>query len=223
MAIDATSAVGAAKTATTSSKKKDDTDPAAIQERFMRLLVAQLKNQDPMEPMDNAQVTSQMAQLNTVTGIQNLNSTMQGMANSFAANQTVQATGMLGRTILTEGNTVNLANGVAKGAVELKGTADAVTLQVLDAAGKVIRSADLGAQKKGVFEFDWDGKNDAGDTMKPGNYHFQVLASSAGADVELTTLNKYLVQGVRNGGTDGSKLLTNAGTEVSIADIKQIF
>eukprot|EP01030_Chromulinospumella_sphaerica_P017620 gene17620-17454_t len=74
----------------------------------MSLLVAQLKNQDPLAPMDNAQVTSQMAQLNTVTGINTLNATMEGVAASINANQTVQATSMLGRAVLTEGNDLKL-------------------------------------------------------------------------------------------------------------------
>jgi len=109
MTIDVTSALGNNSGATAAKKKADENSPEAIQERFMSLLVAQLKNQDPLAPMDNAQVTSQMAQLNTVTGINTLNATMQGVAASINANQTVQATSMLGRAVLTEGNDLKLA------------------------------------------------------------------------------------------------------------------
>ena len=76
-----------------SATSNSTTDPAAAQDRFLKLLVAQLNNQDPMNPMDNAQMTSQMAQINTVTGIQQLNKTMESMAGQFTASSTVRPMG----------------------------------------------------------------------------------------------------------------------------------
>jgi flagellar basal-body rod modification protein FlgD len=78
------------------------TDPAAMQDRFLKLLVAQLTNQDPMNPLDNAQMTSQMAQINTVTGLQNLNLTMQSMAEEFSTMQQIQGISLIGRSVLAE-------------------------------------------------------------------------------------------------------------------------
>ena len=92
--------------ATTSTKGNSTTDPNAAQDRFLKLLVAQLNNQDPMNPLDNAQMTSQIAQINTVTGIQQLNDTVKGMMNQFAAQQLMQAGSMVGRQVLVEGNTL---------------------------------------------------------------------------------------------------------------------
>lgn len=189
----------------------------------MSLLVAQLKNQDPLAPMDNSQVTSQMAQLNTVTGIQNLNSTMENMAAQFSANQTVQATSMLGRAILTEGNDIRLADGKAAGSIELGQSADVLQVNVLDAQANVIRTLDLGPQGKGVHEFAWDGKDATGASMPNGNYKFEVVAKAAGKDAVVTPLTLSIVQGVRNAGAEGSKLLTSNGEEVSFSDIKQIY
>lgn len=222
MAIDATSALGAASGASV-SKKKDENSPEAIQERFMSLLVAQLKNQDPLEPMDNAQVTGQMAQLNTVTGINNLNSTMQGMANSLNATQTVQATSMLGRSILTEGNDLQLRDGSASGSFELGQSADITRVNVVDAAGNTVRSIDLGAQAKGIHQFTWDGKAQDGTTVASGNYRFEMEAKAAGVDAAVTPLTLSMVQGLRNSGSEGTKLLTSTGDEVSFSQIKQVF
>lgn len=202
---------------------KEDNSPEAIQERFMALLVAQLKNQDPMAPMDNAQVTSQMAQLNTVTGISDMNKTMEKMAAGLAGNQTVQATGMLGRTVMLEGNSLTLKDAKSNGALELKQAADKVTVNVKDRSGNVVKSLDMGAQSKGVLEFDWDGKNADGKTVADGRYSFEVVATAAGQPAQTVALSKTVVQGLRNAGADGAMLLTSDGSEVSMSSIKQIF
>lgn len=223
MAIDVTSALGN-NTGTASAKKKvDENSPEAIQERFMSLLVAQLKNQDPLAPMDNAQVTSQMAQLNTVTGINNLNATMEGVANSINGNQTAQATSMLGRAVLTEGNDLALADGKASGSMQLDQSVDVLNVKVLDAGANVVRTINLGAQAKGTHEFEWDGKSDDGSTLPTGNYKFEIEAKAAGQDASVTPLTLSVVQGIRNAGAEGTKLLTSNGGEVSFVDIKQVF
>ena len=223
MAIDVTSALGNNTGTAATKKKAEENSPEAIQERFMSLLVAQLKNQDPLAPMDNAQVTSQMAQLNTVTGINNLNATMEGMASSLNANQTVQATSMLGRAVLTEGNDLKLTDGKAVGSMQLDQSADVLNVKVLDAGANVVRTINLGAQSKGTHEFQWDGKSDDGSTLPAGNYKFEIEAKAAGKDASVTPLTLSVVQGVRNAGADGTKLLTSNGGEVSFADIKQVF
>lgn len=223
MTVNVTSALGNNSATAAAKKKGDDNSPEAIQERFMSLLVAQLKNQDPLAPMDNAQVTSQMAQLNTVTGINNLNSTMEGVAASINANQTVQATGMLGRAVLTEGNDLSLKDGKALGSLELKQSADIVRVNVLDGQANVVRTLELGAQPKGVHEFEWDGKAADGSALPAGNYKFEIEAKAAGKDASVMPLTLSIVQGIRNAGADGTKLLTSTGSEVSFADIKQVF
>ncbi|MDH4394424.1 MAG: flagellar hook assembly protein FlgD [Limnobacter sp.] len=202
---------------------KEDNSPEAIQDRFMSLMIAQLKNQDPLAPMDNSQVTSQMAQLNTVTGISDMNKTMERMAAGLTGNQTVQATGMLGRTVMLEGNSLTLKGAKSEGAFELKQAADKVSVNVKDRAGNVVQSLDMGAQSKGVLEFDWDGKNTDGKTVVDGQYTFEVIATAAGQPAASVALSKTVVQGLRNGGADGALLLTSDGSEVSMSDIKQIF
>ena len=117
-------------TSSTGSGAKTDSaaDPAAAQDRFLKLLVAQLNNQDPMNPLDNAQMTSQIAQINTVTGIQQLNDTVKGLASQFAAQQLMQGSAMVGRQVLVEGNSlaVDSASGLAGGAFDLAGSAASV-------------------------------------------------------------------------------------------------
>lgn len=221
MTVNATSLLGGA--ANTNTKKKDDNSPEAIQERFMSLLVAQLKNQDPLAPMDNAQITSQMAQLNTVTGIQNLNSTMQGMAAALQSNQTLQSTAMLGRAVLTEGNDVRLVEGVASGSVDLAQTVDTLKVNIMNSRGELIRSLDMGSQPKGVHEFSWDGLDAEGNPMSDGLYKFEIEAKAAGQNAAFTPLSLAVVVGLRNMDGGIPKLLTSNGEEIAFADIKQVF
>ena len=176
-----------AGTTTGSTKASDpNTDPAAAQDRFLKLLVAQLNNQDPMNPLDNAQMTSQIAQINTVTGIEKLNSTVQGLVSQFASQQLMQGSAMVGRQVLVEGDSMAFNSETKKGygALDLPGSAASVKVQVLDASGKEVGMVDLGALKEGRYNFEWDGSEQQGS----GPLHFKVLASNGDAAVAATPL-----------------------------------
>lgn len=170
-------------TATGSSTAKADsaTDPAAAQDRFLKLLVAQLNNQDPMNPLDNAQMTSQIAQINTVTGIQQLNETVKGLTSQFAAQQLIQGSAMVGRQVLVEGNSLSLDSETnkASGAFDLAGSAASVKVQVLDPTGKEVGTVDMGALPAGRYNFAWDASEYQGDSA----LRFKVLATNGQASV----------------------------------------
>ena len=205
--MSALSAVSSATEAAASSGSKSSiaTSNEESGDRFLKLLVTQLKNQDPMNPMDNAQLTTQMAQINTVAGIEKLNTgiqamsdklstqlaglnlnggldkldaSLQKMSGQFLQSQTLQGAGMVGRQVWTSGSTLAVEDGKGVGAFELAGPADAVTVDVLSPAGHVVGQVDLGAQASGRRAFQWtvpEGQDPAGLT-------FRVNARS-GADV----------------------------------------
>ncbi len=166
------------------------------QDRFLTLLVTQLKNQDPLNPMDNAQVTSQLAQISTVEGIGKLNTTLEALVGSYTAMQSLQATGMLGHHVLVPGNSLSLANGSAVGGVVLNGPADHVVVSVSNASGQLLQQVDLGAQAAGVLPFQWDGSLSQGGTAANGAYTFSVTATQAGASVATSPLAYGAVTGV---------------------------
>ena len=122
---------------------------ADTQDRFLKLLVAQMKNQDPMNPMDNAQVTSQMAQIQTVTGIGTLDTTVKGLTAQFNQMQGLQSVSLVGRDVSVAGSRLSFASGKGTGSFELASAADTVKLEVLTAAGGVIDTVQLGAQGTG--------------------------------------------------------------------------
>src|SRR4051812_28080749 len=114
------------------TKTKDTNSAEAMQDKFMTLLVTQMKNQDPLNPMDNAQVTSQLAQLSTVTGIDKLNSTVEALKGSYQTSQTLQATSMIGHGVLVPGSATTLVEGKALMGIEMSSPADKVQVTIRD-------------------------------------------------------------------------------------------
>jgi flagellar basal-body rod modification protein FlgD len=158
------------------------------EDRFLKLLVAQMRNQDPLNPLDNAEVTSQLAQISTVTGIERLNQSIAALAAGMGDTQALQAAALVGRDVLVGGNATTLAGGSAVGGFELTQPADRVTVEIRDAAGLVVHRAELGVQEAGVHGFAWDGMTDAGAAAAPGRYTFSVAARRDGAAVESAAL-----------------------------------
>lgn len=159
----------------------------AQQDRFLKLLVAQMNNQDPMNPLDNAQMTSQIAQINTVTGIEKLNSTVENLASQFASQQLMQGTALVGRKVLVEGNQLALdsESKQAYGAVDLAGSASNVKVQVLDASNREVGTVDLGALPAGQHNFSWNASAYEGE----GALRFKVLATNGETAVGSKALN----------------------------------
>ncbi|RDE51517.1 MAG: flagellar hook assembly protein FlgD [Candidatus Accumulibacter meliphilus] len=147
-----------------------------VQNRFLKLLVTQLKNQDPLNPLDNAAVTSQISQINTVTGIERLNTTLETLLSTFNEGQAVQAAGLIGKNVLVGGSGLALVNGQANGGVNLATPADNVTLTIFGAGDNVIQSERLGAHDAGSFAFTWDGMTAQGIPAPDGTYRFTVNA-----------------------------------------------
>jgi flagellar basal-body rod modification protein FlgD len=193
---------------------------SAVQEqedRFLKLLVAQMNNQDPLNPLDNAEVTSQMAQLSTVTGIEKLNATLESMGQL----QSYQAAGMIGHGVLAPGSFMTLSGGSGVAGFELPKAADEVTAKVFNGSGQLVRELDLGKQSGGSNLFSWDGKDSSGAVVADGNYTFTVTAKAAGEAVNPTSLAVGLVTSVLMDKA-GPKLLVEGMGQIDMANVKQI-
>jgi flagellar basal-body rod modification protein FlgD len=154
-----------------------EASPEASQDRFLKLLVTQMRNQDPLNPMDNAQVTTQIAQISTVTGIDKVNGAITGLADAMSAASSLQNASLIGRSVVVPGERVRLADGPARVGVDLSSAADRALLVISDAAGVPVRSLDAGKLPAGVSTFEWDGRNDAGARLPAGEYRLRVEAS----------------------------------------------
>ncbi|RJG20412.1 flagellar hook assembly protein FlgD [Massilia cavernae] len=201
-------------------------------DKFMTLLVTQLKNQDPLNPLDNAQITSQLAQLSTVTGVNKLNTTLESLKASYQASESLQAANMIGHGVLVDGSTVTLYDGKGLLGVELDKAADSVQVIVTDQrTGKDVQTIHLGAQQPGIVPIAWDGVPDPSkvdEAGKPiilpnGNYSIRVVAEQGGERVTgARTLMFDTVASVSTNAKDGVKLNLPGKGVVSMAEIKQI-
>jgi flagellar basal-body rod modification protein FlgD len=200
---------------------KKATTMAEAEDRFLTLLTTQLKNQDPLNPMDNAQLTSQLAQISTVNGIEKLNATLQTLLSNMTDTQAMQAATMVNRGVLVPGASMALGESGGIGGFELATGVDDMTVTIKDANGLVMRILSLGAQDAGIHPFVWDGKTDAGAQAVLGNYSFSLAAKRGGEATTATALAYGLVQAVtRNNGT----LTLDVGSlgAFGMTDVKQI-
>lgn len=194
------------------------TNGTDLQSTFMKLLVAQLQNQDPLNPMDNSQMTSQLAQINTVNGIQQLNTTMSSMLTQNAA---TQASSMIGRTVQVPTSSLTLASGAANFGVSVPTGADDVVVTIKNAAGVTVRSVDLGGMTAGSGNYTWNGKDDKGNQLADGNYTISVSATQAGKIVTANALGVDKVTGVTiNNGT--MQLVLASGATAKLSDVASI-
>lgn len=218
MILSSTTATANTTSTTTSSTSDSTTDPAAAQDRFLTLLVAQLNNQDPLNPLDNAQMTSQIAQINTVTGIQQLNETVTSLADQFNSLIVMQGTSLVGRGVLTEGSSVAMNDKTGSGGFELSSAATGVTVDILDSSGQVVDTIDMGAQSAGRHIFEWDGSNYSGSTT---GLQFRVTAVNGSTKLESTPLA--LSKITASGAEDGQLVLSlSNGTTVNYSQIKTL-
>ncbi len=189
-------------------------DAAGSSDRFLKLLVAQMQNQDPLNPMDNAQVTSQMAQINTVNGIEKLNASVSGLSTQFVQMQALQGAALVGRDVIVPGNRMDIADGAGQGGFELTSPADSVKVEVLNAGGYVVDTLNLGAIGAGRHSFDWDASKST-DT----NLTFRVTAMSGATKLSSTSLMRDRVDAVSTSG-DSLMLELERSGQVPYSTIK---
>jgi flagellar basal-body rod modification protein FlgD len=228
-------------------KAKSATDSATeASDKFMTLLITQMKNQDPLNPLDNAQVTSQLAQLSTVTGVNKLNDTLESLKASYQSSEQMAATNLIGHGVLVEGNYAHLEghgvlvegnyahleNGKAIFGVELDTPADSVQVEVWsNRTGRVVETIDMGPQKAGIVPVAWDNvvdetrldKDGKPITLPDGEYSIRLTALRGGEKLtDARPLAFDSVMSVTTSAKDGVKInLPNKGA-VTMADIKQI-
>jgi flagellar basal-body rod modification protein FlgD len=191
------------------------------QDRFLKLLVTQMKNQDPLNPMDNAQVTSQMAQISTVSGVEKLNATLAALGGNLLNAQALSSADVIGRGVLVPGSTLTLDGTHAPLGIDLKGPADRVVVTIHDAAGRAVQTVNLGAQPAGVLNLAWDGATEAGPRASNGNYTFSVQAYAGSVAVEAHPLRHARVNAVTPGAQGMTLQLDRIGP-AQLSDVKQI-
>ena len=191
-----------------------------LQDRFMTLLITQIKNQDPLNPLDNAEVTSQLAQLNMVGGIERLNERIEAMAASFLSGQSLQAASLVGRNVLVEAGTLDNTGQGGRFGVELARSVDAMSVSIVGPTGDIVERIDLGSQPAGLLALEWDGLDSGGQAAPAGSYRIEITATAGGDSVPVTALAARTVNAVTTGDGKVQLELSNAGT-VSLGQVRQ--
>jgi flagellar basal-body rod modification protein FlgD len=194
-----------------------------IQNRFLTLLIAQLENQDPLNPLENTEMTNQLAQMSTVQGIEQLNTTLDTLVTSLADAQAVQASALIGKTVLVPGGNLSLTDGEAYGGVYLASPADTVTIKVYDASGNLVQTQSLDEAEAGSLLFSWDGSNASGETAPDGQYSFKVTASMESESVTANALQLGTVSALTRVASGAFVLDLGAQGQYHFADVQQVF
>ncbi len=179
-------------TGTTPTKKKD-----LDQSDFLKLLTTQLKNQDPLKPVENEAFVAQMAQFSSLSGITEMNAKLGGILDTLNQGQLSTATGLVGKYVLTSGTTaVPDSTGGVYGVLGIPEGATNTTVTIKDSTGKAVRTLSLGAVESGSHDFAWDGKDDAGNAVPLGPVTIEATANVGGKREALATSVYALVQAV---------------------------
>ncbi|SDI05217.1 flagellar hook assembly protein FlgD [Propionivibrio dicarboxylicus] len=227
-----TSGVTSTSSTTSTSSSNSTTTAADIQNRFMTLLVAQLQNQDPLNPLDNTQITSQLSQMSTVQGVEQLNTTLNSLVSSLADTQAVQASALIGKTVLVPGSSLTLSTSTnssgttttsAYGGVNLASAADAVTVKIYDSSGNLVQTQSLGKADAGSMLFNWDGTTSSGTTASTGSYTFKVTATKGTESVTATALDLGTVSALTRASSGNFVLDLGSKGTVSFDDVYQVY
>lgn len=193
--------------------KQDTTQNKELgKNEFLNLLVAQLNNQNPLEPQGNGEFIAQLAQFSQVEGIQELNSSMTSLLSGYQSSQALQASSLVGRKVIipSEKAVVDTSE-TFKGSVVLPVSSSNVYVNVYDSAGAVVNRVNLGQQSAGNVSFMWDGKDSSGKVMPPGTYKFEAQATYPEGTKGLYTMLPANVDSVTLGQGGGELMLNLAG------------
>ena len=180
---------------------------------FLELLVAQLNNQNPLEPQNNGDFIAQLAQFSTVEGVERLNGSMENILSGYQSSQALQASSLVGRTVIVPTDTAQVETSADFNAsMVLPQSSSNVFVNVYDAKGSLVTRINMGEQQAGQVKFSWDGTNSDDETMPPGSYKFEAQASVEGENKGLYTLLPANVDSVTLGqGKGGEPILNLAG------------
>jgi flagellar basal-body rod modification protein FlgD len=206
--------------------KQDTTKSSGAigQDQFLQLMVTQLKNQDPTKPLDSGAFLGQLAQFGTVSGIQQMQTSLSDLSTSLRSNQALMASGLVGRTVLAPGNVGALTAGVGLGGMlDLPSSASDVAVSITDSSGQLVQRLSLGSQVAGQVPFFWDGTMTNGAAAAPGQYKISAQALSGSDKYAVNTNVLSHVDSVSLGDPKGMMLNLSGLGPVLVSDVKQIY
>lgn len=218
------SALDALRFKTEDYKVAEENPGMLTQEDFFALLTKELANQDPTKPVDNNEMISQMTAFSTTDGVSQLNNSFTAFANSMSSSQALQASSLVGRSVLVQDNVFGTSEGESvKGKIKTDEPASNVNIYVENVAGEVIQTVPVGNVAAGEAGFSWDGRMANGEAAPTGAYRFRIAGLVDGQASELEAMTYRKVDSVTLAGAGGSILLNlNGGSSMNLADVVEV-
>jgi flagellar basal-body rod modification protein FlgD len=186
------------------AKRSDGTSAKELSQNFLKMLTVQLQNQDPLNPMDNAAMTAQLAALNQVDGINKLNTSVNSLVAQMQSANFMNLASSVGKTALSAGSGAYFTGSPISMAAKLDTSVSSLKAVIRDGNGQIVNQFDFGAAAAGVTDFIWDGANDEGKKVAQGMYTLELTATDAQGKVSYPT--SYVGAMVASIGQDGSDL-----------------
>lgn len=223
--VSSTSTLDSLRWQTEEYKVADENDNGMLtQADFFALLTQELANQDPTEPVDNNEMISQMTAFSTTDGVQKLNESFDAFSNSMTSSQALQASSLVGRSVLVEDNIFGMNSGESvKGKIVTETAASNVNIYVENIAGEIIQTVAVGSVSEGGSTFTWDGQTSAGESAPTGAYRFRIVGLVDGEASELQAMTYRKVDSVTLAGSGGNIVLNlNGGSAMNLSDVVEV-
>lgn len=192
-------------------------------EDFLALMTAQLKNQDPLKPLDSTEFVAQLAQFGTVSGVQAMQDSLSTLSDSLRSAQALQGTALVGHDVLTAADSITIGAGESvQGAIEVPDGASSVQIAVTDSSGQLVRTLTL-PTSAGTTDFTWDGLDDQGAAAAAGTYTFTSIANVGGSSESIETQLAARVSSVTiDAAGTGLTLNTASLGSVALSDVRRV-
>ncbi len=208
-------------TGTSESETKTE---VSNQDQFMQLLIAQLKNQDPLEPQENGDFLSQLAQFETAAGIEELQDSFESFASVMQSSSILQASNLVGRSVLAASEYAQLeSDSNVQGQVNLSASTTNLTIEITDSSGQLVKTISMGTQAAGEINFTWDGTDNSGNEMPAGGYQVQATVDDGNKQTAQEVLLSSKVESVTIG-QDGQDLKLNfeGSGSIYLSEVQEI-
>ena len=194
------------------------------QQDFIELMITQIRNQDPFEPLQSGEFIGQLAQFGTVSGIGELKETVSDLASSLISNQTLEAANLIGKNALVPSDNLTMKQDESgKGAIAVNASSSNVSISIFDAAGKLVQTLPIGAVNSGIQDFEWNGVDASGNRVAPGEYFFSAVGVQDEANVAFDTFAYKEIQSISLGENASSIRLNVAdGSELKISELLRL-
>lgn len=223
MAIDFESSSALSSLAIDSKQPEKAKSNELGRDAFLKLMITQMNNQNPLQPQEGSDFVAQLAQFSSVEGLEKLNGNVEAMAGNLQSSQALQASALVGRQVKIQSEQAQLAQGGSvAGTIEVPFSTSGVSLSVYNSTNELVWKQDLGAQAAGELEFDWEGIDADGQTLPAGSYRFEAIGSREGETAKFATFLGANVNSVTLGANNTVTMNVEGVGAVGLSQVKEI-